>query len=56
MIDFGGEWSRMSGSFGSGNAGVFGLCPIFLGHWEVENCLHLQKDYYWDEDNHICGF
>ena len=23
-----------------------------LGHWEVENCLHLQKDRYFDEDKH----
>jgi len=26
-----------------------------LGHWEVENCLHLQKDRYYDEDKHVCG-
>ena len=30
-----------------------------LGHWEVENCLHLQKDRYFDEDKHVvlrgCG-
>ena len=24
-----------------------------LGHWEVENCLHLQKDRYFDEDKHV---
>ena len=24
-----------------------------LGHWEVENCLHLQKDRYYDEDKHV---
>ena len=23
-----------------------------LGHWEVENCLHWQKDRYYDEDKH----
>ena len=23
------------------------------GHWEVENCLHLQKDRYYDEDKHV---
>ena len=23
-----------------------------LGHWEVENCLHLQKDRYFGEDKH----
>jgi len=23
-----------------------------LGHWEVENCLHLQKDRYFEEDKH----
>ena len=28
---------------------------IILGHWEVENCLHLQKDRYYDEDKHVCG-
>ena len=24
-----------------------------LGHWEVENCLHLQKDRYFAEDKHV---
>jgi predicted transposase YbfD/YdcC len=24
-------------------------------HWEVENCLHLQKDKYYREDNHVLG-
>jgi predicted transposase YbfD/YdcC len=24
-------------------------------HWEVENCLHLQKDKYFREDNHVLG-
>ena len=24
-----------------------------LGHWEVENCLHWQKDRYFDEDKHV---
>ena len=24
-----------------------------LGHWDVENCLHLQKDRYYDEDKHV---
>jgi len=28
---------------------------IIQGHWEVENCLHLQKDRYYDEDKHVCG-
>ncbi|MGL6195429.1 MAG: hypothetical protein ACRC2T_11470 [Thermoguttaceae bacterium] len=23
------------------------------GHWEVENCLHMQKDRDWDEDKHV---
>jgi len=22
-------------------------------HWEVENCLHLQKDRYFEEDKHV---
>jgi hypothetical protein len=22
-------------------------------HWEVENCLHLQKDRYYEEDKHV---
>ena len=22
------------------------------GHWQVENCLHLVKDQWWDEDRH----
>ena len=25
---------------------------IIVGHWEVENCLHLQKDRYFGEDAH----
>jgi hypothetical protein len=24
-----------------------------LGHWEVENCLHLQKDRYYGEEKHV---
>ena len=24
-----------------------------LGHWEVENCLHLQKDREYEEDKHV---
>ena len=26
-----------------------------LGHWEIENCLHLQKDKEYGEDRHVCG-
>jgi len=26
---------------------------LVLGHWEVENCLHLQKDRYDEEDKHV---
>jgi hypothetical protein len=26
-----------------------------LGHWEVENCLHLLKDRDCGEDTHVCG-
>ena len=26
-----------------------------LGHWEIENCLHLQKDKEYGEDKHVCG-
>jgi predicted transposase YbfD/YdcC len=26
---------------------------LILGHWEVENCLHLQKDRYYEEDKHV---
>jgi len=22
------------------------------GHWQVENCLHFEKDRWWDEDRH----
>ena len=25
-----------------------------LGHWEVENCLHGQKDRFYGEDKHVC--
>jgi predicted transposase YbfD/YdcC len=26
-----------------------------LGHWEVENCLHMLKDRDCGEDKHVCG-
>ena len=26
---------------------------LILGHWEVENCLHLPKDRYYEEDKHV---
>ena len=26
-----------------------------LGHWEVENCLHMLKDRDGGEDKHVCG-
>jgi len=26
---------------------------FILRHWEVENCLHLQKDRYFEEDKHV---
>jgi hypothetical protein len=26
-----------------------------LGHWEIENCLHLIKDRDCGEDKHVCG-
>jgi hypothetical protein len=28
---------------------------IILGHWEIENCLHGQKDRFYGEDKHACG-
>jgi len=28
---------------------------FILGHWEVENCLHLLKDREGGEDKHVCG-
>jgi predicted transposase YbfD/YdcC len=28
---------------------------LILRHWEVENCLHLQKDRYYEEDKHALG-
>ena len=28
---------------------------LIQGHWEVENCLHWQKDRYFREDKHVCG-
>ena len=27
---------------------------IILGHWEVENCLHMLKDRDFSEDKHVC--
>ena len=26
-----------------------------LGHWQIENCLHGQKDRFYGEDKHVCG-
>ena len=26
-----------------------------LGHWEIENCLHGQKDKEYGEDEHVCA-
>jgi predicted transposase YbfD/YdcC len=31
------------------------LQGYILGHWEIENCLHGQKDKEYDEDKHVCG-
>jgi len=31
------------------------LQGYILGHWEVENCLHGQKDKEYGEDKHVCG-
>ena len=31
------------------------LQNYILGHWEVENCLHGQKDRFYDEDKHVLG-
>jgi len=28
------------------------LRRLVRGHWQVENCLHLVKDRWWDEDRH----
>ena len=28
------------------------LGRLIRGHWQVENCLHLVKDRWWDEDKH----
>jgi len=28
------------------------LNRLVRGHWQVENCLHLVKDRWWDEDKH----
>jgi predicted transposase YbfD/YdcC len=27
---------------------------LILGHWEIENCLHGQKDRFYGEDKHVC--
>jgi hypothetical protein len=29
-----------------------GLLQTIRDHWQVENCLHWQKDRYWEEDKH----
>ena len=28
---------------------------LILQHWEIENCLHGQKDRFYGEDKHACG-
>jgi predicted transposase YbfD/YdcC len=28
---------------------------FILRHWEIENCLHGQKDRFYGEDKHRCG-
>lgn len=28
------------------------LMQHIRGHWQVENCLHFEKDRWWDEDRH----
>lgn len=28
------------------------LMKYIRGHWQVENCLHFEKDRWWDEDRH----
>jgi hypothetical protein len=30
------------------------LLDLVRGHWQVENCLHFEKDRWWDEDRHVC--
>jgi hypothetical protein len=30
------------------------LLELVRGHWQVENCLHFEKDRWWDEDRHMC--
>lgn len=30
------------------------LLALVRGHWQVENCLHFEKDRWWDEDRHVC--
>jgi hypothetical protein len=30
------------------------LLGLVRGHWRVENCLHYEKDRWWDEDRHVC--
>jgi hypothetical protein len=30
------------------------LLSLVRGHWQVENCLHFEKDRWWDEDRHVC--
>lgn len=30
------------------------LLDLARGHWQVENCLHFEKDRWWDEDRHVC--
>ncbi len=30
------------------------LLGLVRGHGQVENCLHYEKDRWWDEDRHVC--
>ena len=41
-------------SLDSDNVPASQFQDYILGHWEVENCLHLQKDRYFGEDKHWC--
>ena len=36
-------------SFDSSVVSASQFQDYILGHWQVENCLHLQKDRYWGE-------
>lgn len=48
------ETRYFASSLDPATVGLQRLLDLVRGHWQVENCLHYEKDRWWDEDRHIC--